>query len=96
MSSQPWRDFPGAHCGLCSIPELESFASSRAKPGLGQGFCIQFLCEELAMLDTGYWILDYKDESFAFVYPASSPARAGHPVSHRFKQCKIYPINLSV
>ena len=39
MSSPPWRDFPGAHSGLCNIPELESFDSGCVKPGLGQGFC---------------------------------------------------------
>jgi hypothetical protein len=39
MLSPPWRDFPGAHRGLCNIPELESFDSSHANPGLGQGFC---------------------------------------------------------
>jgi hypothetical protein len=33
------RDFPGTHRGLCNIPELESFDSGCAKPGLGQGFC---------------------------------------------------------
>jgi hypothetical protein len=71
MSSPPWRDFPGAHNGLCNIPELESFDSGRTKPGLGQGFVSSFECMYLKMLDAGFWMLDEETNPF-FVYPASS------------------------
>ena len=98
MSSPPWRDFPGARCDLCNIPEPESFDSGRAKPGLGQGFVAHSGARNRKILDAGYLILDETRNVFSVLssiqHRLASPARTGPgraskeilpPSTHRFE-----------